>query len=136
MEALTPKQERVLKIITGSISKLGSPPTLQELASELGVASKNAVIKHLQALVKKGYISRSNLARGIRILQPLDLMDQEGETSLPLVGTITAGLPMLAEENIEDYVSVPKVLIKTKEKHFILRVQGESMKGVGILEEG
>ena len=102
MKPLTEKQARVLEIISQKISGDGIPPTLEELREALGMGSKNSVLAHLDALVKKGYIERSNKARDIRILKRLDHtenMDYEVEPGfglqLPLVGTVTAGSPVL-----------------------------------------
>lgn len=135
MEKLTAKQERVLKIIAEKIGKDGLAPTFQELANELGVASKNAVSKHLAQLRHKGYIAmKTNRPRTIQLLEPKDLLDGAEEIRLPLLGTITAGAPMLAEENIERYVPVPRSLLRSPTRHFLLRVQGESMKNAGILD--
>ena len=123
MEKLTEKQERVLKLIAKKMSKDGMPPTFQELANELGVASKNAVSKHLTKLKEKGYIAmKFNQPRTIQLVEPKDLLDRREEVSLPLLGTITAGLPMLAEENVDRYVQVPRSLLHSSARHFLLRV--------------
>ena len=136
MKPLTEKQKNVLRIIAEKIKEVGYPPTLQELADELGVASKNAVLKHLAALEKKGYIGKreGGAARGIRILQSLGFLDGPGENSIPLVGSVPAGSPLLAEENVESYVTVPRHLLPSGGNYFALRVQGDSMVQAGIFE--
>ncbi len=136
MKPLTEKQKNVLRIIAEKIKEVGYPPTLQELADELGVASKNAVLKHLAALEKKGYIGKrqGGAARGIRILEHLGFLDGPGENSVPLVGSVTAGSPLLAEENVEGYLTVPRHLLPAKGDYFALRVQGDSMVNAGIFE--
>jgi len=135
MEKLTRRQREVLEIIINMIKEKEYPPTLKELADMLGASSRNTAVKHLTVLDRKGYIQwEKNKARGIRILEPLGLLDRTEETSLPLVGSITAGVPMLAEENIERYIRVPKYLVRSSDKHFLLRVKGESMKNAGILD--
>ncbi|MFQ5640661.1 MAG: transcriptional repressor LexA [bacterium] len=136
MKALTEKQKNVLKLIAEKIKEVGYPPTLQELADELGVASKNAVLKHLTALEKKGYIGKreGGAARGIRILESLGFLDSPGENSVPLVGSVPAGSPLLAEENVESYLTIPKFLLPTRGDFFALRVQGDSMIEAGIFE--
>jgi repressor LexA len=117
------------------IKEQGFPPTLQVLTDALGASSRNTAVKHLTALAKKKYIVwEKNKARGIRLLEPMGLLDDENEKSLPLVGAVTAGLPMLAEENIERYVPVPRYLCRSPQTHFLLRVQGDSMKHAGILD--
>lgn len=136
MQKLTRRQREVLEIIIGMIKEKEYPPTLKELAETLGAASRNTAVKHLTVLDRKGYIQwEKNKARSIRILEPLGLLDSEDQQSLPLVGAVTAGIPMLAEENIERYLPIPKMLIRSRDKHFLLRVQGESMKNAGILDK-
>ncbi len=133
MEELTPKQALVLSLISRRV-KEGAPPTLQELADELGVTSKTAVTKHLDALAKKGYISRSSLARGIRLLRGSMEERRERGVRVPLLGTITAGRPVLAQQSIEDYLTLPSTLVCSTGPHFALRVRGDSMRDAGILD--
>jgi repressor LexA len=136
MEKLTKRQREVFEVIIDLIKQKEYPPTLKELAEELGAASRNTAVKHLTVLDRKGYLHwEKNKARGIKILEPLGLLDKDDETSLPLVGVVTAGAPMLAEENIERFVSVPKYLVHSADKHFLLRVKGDSMKNAGILNK-
>ena len=139
MKKLTEKQARVLEIISQKIGGDGMPPTLEELREDLGMSSKNAVLAHLEALVKKGYIQRSNKARDIRILKRLDQSEDidynvglSHELQLPLIGTVTAGSPVLTEENIERYVYVPHYLVNEKQPCFALHVRGDSMLNAGI----
>lgn len=139
MKPLTEKQARVLEIISQKIDGFGMPPTLEELREDLGMGSKNAVLAHLEALVKKGYIERTSKARDIRVLKRMDHskdMDYEVEPGfglqLPLVGTVTAGSPVLTEENIERYVYVPHYLVNEKQPCFALHVRGDSMVNAGI----
>ncbi|MBN2090639.1 transcriptional repressor LexA [candidate division KSB1 bacterium] len=139
---LTDRQKQVLGIIMDRISRYGIPPTLDELKDDLGVASKFGIVRHLDALAEKGYITRSNKARDIRILRgtnkaPLsieDYMPGEEEFQLPLIGIVTAGVPILAEQNIERMITIPKYLIYTKGTCFVLRVQGYSMIRAGIMD--
>ena len=137
MKALTDKQKNVLKLIADKLKEAGYPPTLQELADELGFSSKNAVLKHLTALEKKGYIGKrqGGAARGIRILESLGFLDGPDENSVPLVGTVAAGSPLLAEQNVERYLTIPKYLLPAKGDFFALRVQGDSMIDAGIFED-
>ncbi len=141
MKDLTKKQARVLEVIRKKIHGNGFPPTLEELREELGMGSINAVLAHLDALVKKGYIQRSNKARDIRILKRMDQadnkdynQDQDYGLSLPLVGTVIAGSPVLTEENIERYVYVPHYLVNNKQPCFALHVHGDSMMNAGIFD--
>lgn len=136
MKKITQRQQTTLDIITSSIREKGYPPTLKELAAALGVSSRNSAVKHLAALTKKKYIVwENNKARGIRLLEKAGGLGAEQEVRLPLVGAVTAGVPMLAEENIERYISVPHSLVRSHNRHFLLKVQGESMKDAGILNK-
>lgn len=137
MKPLTEKQKNVLRLIAQKVKDVGYPPTLQELADELGVSSKNAVLKHLTALEKKGYIGKreGGAARGIRILESLGFLDSPEDKSVPLVGSVAAGSPLLAEENVERYLTVPRYLLPSKGEYFGLRVQGDSMVEAGIYQD-
>ncbi|MDZ7375211.1 MAG: transcriptional repressor LexA, partial [candidate division KSB1 bacterium] len=139
MKKLTKKQHWVLQAITRKINRNGVPPTLEELREDLGMSSKNAVLSHLEALVKKGYIERSSKARSIRVLKrvgPEGGMTRQSESGheigLPLIGIVTAGTPVLAEENIERFIYVPNYLVQSKQPCFALRVRGDSMINAGI----
>ena len=134
MEKLTQRQRQVLETIIDFVKTNEYPPTLRELADALGASSRNSAVKHLTTLDRKGYIKwGKNKARGIKIIESLGLLNSEHEQSLPLIGSVTAGMPMLAEENIQRYVPVPDYLIRSKDTHFLLQVQGESMRDAGIL---
>lgn len=130
---LTKKQKHVLEVIRRHKDMYGYPPTLRELAKSINLTSPQGALKHLQALEKKGYIRRSSDARGITVLigpeeKPIDVIE------VPLVGNIAGGLPILAEENIEEHVPVPTTLLKKTKKAFLLRVKGKSMSGDGIYD--
>lgn len=133
MKELTPKQQKLLEYLTDEIRNNGLPPSISEMAKSLKLKSKNAVAKLLNALQEKGYVRKSGKARGVEVL------DQEGEAiskgmfSVPVIGRVTAGLPMLAEEQIEDWLSLPTSLIRGRKDVFLLKVQGMSMKDAGIL---
>jgi repressor LexA len=129
---LTPKQAKVLKYISDYIRSEGYPPTVREISRHIGVASTRATITHLEALEKKGYISRTSGVRSIRILDER-YKGSSGEVEmLPLLGTIAAGAPILADENVEAMIPVPKALLKEVKDAYILRVKGDSMVGEGI----
>jgi len=141
MKELTEKQTEVLETITQKINGDGVPPTLEELREELGMGSKNAVLSHLDALVKKGYIERSNKARDIRVLKRLkrertmkNILANESILELPVIGTVAAGTPVLTEENIERFIYVPNYLVQSKQPCFALRVHGDSMMNAGIFD--
>ncbi len=132
MEKLTAKQKKALQVIIKKTQEQGYPPTLKEITESLGAASRTTAVKYLNLLSRKGYILwERNKARGIQVL---GLQEGSGaEQGLPLIGTVTAGLPMLAEENIERYIAVPRSLLRSGDPHFLLRVTGDSMTGAGIL---
>jgi len=118
MEKLTFKQEKALQVIRQKTREQGYPPTLKEITEALGAASRTTAVKYLNLLAKKGYISwEHNKARGIQVLWSGDAMEGEG-VGLPLIGAVTAGLPMLAEQNIERCVAVPRHLMRSLERHF------------------
>ena len=136
MKKLTDKQKKILSMIASNVKKIGYPPTMQELADELGVKSKNAIFKHLEALEKKGYIKRSaGGARGITIIDSLGMMEGKNMQLVPLVGQVAAGSPILADQNVERYISVPDYLTHNPGTYYALRVQGDSMIDAGIMED-
>ncbi len=133
MDELTPKQKQLLDLLTDEIRTKGLPPSFSEIMKSLKLKSKNAVAKLLKILETKGFIKRSGKARGIEVLNPDGEPMGLGLISVPLLGRITAGLPMLAEEQIEDWLNLPVSLIRGRKDVFLLKVQGMSMKDAGIL---
>ncbi|OGB62899.1 MAG: repressor LexA [Caldithrix sp. RBG_13_44_9] len=134
MKEITQRQKAVLQFIAEYIGQFGYPPTFQEIADAFGLVSKHGVVRHLEALERKGYITRSDtLARSIRIVHPQYQPPSE-VVQVPLVGRVAAGYPILAEENIEDHVMLPRTLVKSEGRYFALRVQGDSMANAGILD--
>ncbi len=126
MIKLTARQQQVLELIKHYIEDTGYPPTRAEIAQELGFRSANAAEEHLKALARKGAIEMiPGASRGIRL--PIE---QQG---IPLVGRVAAGNPILATENIEDYCDIPSSFFSPS-ADFLLKVQGESMRDVGILD--
>ena len=129
MRELTPRQKQILEMIQEFIAVSGMPPTRAEIAAELGFKSANAAEEHLRALQRKGGLDLlPGAARGIQLKD--SLRDQMG---LPLVGRVAAGSPILAEEHIEAHYKIDPQLFKPK-PHYLLRVQGMSMKNAGILD--
>ena len=130
---ITPRQEAVLKYIADMIGGQGFPPTIQEIGRHFGITSTNGVFDHLKTLERKGYIERSARARSIRLTQKaIAGLRLDAGSALPLVGRVAAGLPLLALENIEEYIPVsPKLAGRDA---FCLRVSGDSMIEAGILE--
>ena len=131
---LTDKQRQLLEFIISEIRESSIPPSLSEMAQYLKVKSKNAVSKLLSQLESKKYIEISGKARGIHILDSIGQSVQKGMISAPILGSIQAGMPMLAEENIEDWINLPQTLTKNRRDVFLLKVRGDSMKDAGIFE--
>ncbi|MDG2155014.1 MAG: transcriptional repressor LexA [Gammaproteobacteria bacterium] len=129
MNDLTPRQAQVLAFIRESIELDGMPPTRAEIAGHLGVKSANAAEEHLRALQRKNVIELvPGTSRGIQLIHMGE--EQEG---LPLVGKVAAGEPILAAEHVEDYMKVDPSLFHPA-PHYLLRVDGMSMKDAGILD--
>jgi repressor LexA len=128
--SLTARQQRLLRIIESSLATRGYVPTLQEMAHAMGIASLHGVKRHLLALERKGYIRRfPGRRRAIEIMQ--HLLPLEG--SVPILGRVAAGRPLLAVENQEGMLSLGPALLG-KGTHFALLVQGDSMIEEGIQE--
>jgi repressor LexA len=122
---LTERQDRVYRFIREFMEEYGFPPTRAEIADGLGFRSANAAEDHLKALARKGVIELwSGASRGIRLLG--------SETGMPVVGRVAAGQPILAEENIEEWVDVNPILFSPS-ADYLLRVRGMSMRDAGIL---
>ncbi len=134
---LSPRQRETFEVIQRHIVEHGLPPTIREIMLALKVSSPGGVQRHLAVLEKKGYITRDSRSRGITLAQRFrqaanDLTDQIAK--IPVLGRIPAGGPMLAEENIEEWVTLPTDLTRGKRDVFILRAQGDSMIGAGIFD--
>jgi len=125
---LTARQKQVYEFISASICERGAPPTIREIGERFGIQSTNGVRSILTALIKKGFITKTPLvSRGIELVEKLTSAVKQ----LPLVGTVPAGAPLLAEENVEGTIAVDTTFLPSGET-FSLRVVGESMIGAGI----
>jgi repressor LexA len=138
MIKLTARQEEILNLIREAIENTGFPPTRAEIAAELGFKSANAAEEHLQALARKGAIEISpGTSRGIRLLGPaVEAIPMPPPTlmmSLPLVGRVAAGSPILALEHVEATYSVDPAMFSSK-PDFLLKVRGLSMRDAGIMD--
>ena len=132
MRPLTPRQQEVLELIKTTMADTGMPPTRAEIARQLGFRSANAAEEHLKALARKGVIEiLPGTSRGIKLNVPLD--DQANDEGLPLIGRVAAGEPILAQEHVECHYQVDPNLFKPS-ADFLLRVNGMSMKDIGILD--
>ncbi|MFH1533025.1 MAG: transcriptional repressor LexA [Pseudomonadota bacterium] len=135
---LTPRQRAVLDCIRDALQRDGRPPTLREIGVEVGIRSTNGVSDHLKALEAKGYIDRTTgRSRGLRITEPGGGHATPPVTRrIPLLGRIAAGLPILADENVEREINVTDDFpgLASHRDLFALRVSGESMIGDGIFD--
>jgi repressor LexA len=143
MRDLTPRQQEILSLIRDHIGRTGFPPTRAEIAERLGFRSPNAAEEHLKALARKGVLElTSGASRGIRLKM---LSDQRSNSrtelpsavqvtlSLPLIGRVAAGSPILAQEHVQaNYAVDPNLFAEPPD--YLLRVRGLSMRDAGILE--
>jgi repressor LexA len=130
---LTKRQQEIFDFVKRYRSEHGYPPTVRDIGKAIGLTSSSTVHAHLANLEKLGVLRRDpTKPRAIEVL--VDKAKAAAATSgLPLVGQVAAGQPVLAEENIEEYVAVPPIA-GGDDGQFVLRVQGDSMKDVGIYE--
>src|SRR3954468_16409842 len=131
---LTKRQQEIFNFIKGYGSKYGYPPTVREIGKAVGLASSSTVHAHLANLEKYGVLKRNpTKPRALELLidKAINVVTPDG--GLPVVGQVAAGQPVLAEENIEEYVQVPQ-LAGGDRGEYVLRVRGESMRDAGILE--
>ncbi len=136
MSKLSPRQQAILNYIKKEVEEKGYPPSVREIGEAVGLASSSTVHGHLSRLEKKGFIRRDpTKPRAIEILdRPAAERRTDDAVMVPLVGKVTAGEPITAVENIEEYIPLPKKLAGNG-KHFILTVQGDSMINAGIHDE-
>lgn len=127
---LTDKQERIYDFIKGSIKDSGFPPTVREIGEQFNITVKGAY-DHVKAIEKKGFIkTEQNKSRAIVVLGEDDEIPVDAIT-IPLLGRIAAGSPIMAQENIEEYLSFPKSMFRSGD-YFALHVKGDSMIEGGI----
>ncbi len=135
MKELTVKQRKIFEYLERYALEKGYPPTIREVGEAFQITAKGAY-DHLKAIEKKRYIKCiRNRSRAIEILKSSDgtaMRSSKNSTlSIPLLGRVAAGMPLVAEENIEEYLSFPRSMVKG-DKLFALRVTGDSMKDAGI----
>ena len=136
MEKLTKRQEDALNYIKTYIVAHGYPPTVREIAKELGVNSPATIQAHLDCLANKGYIKKgNNKNRTIELMVENEFVPRnEDVVEVPLLGKITAGNPIEAIQNPDEYFSLPAYLIPKDKEVFTLNVSGDSMINAGILD--
>lgn len=131
---ITPKQEEILNYIKNEILERGFPPAVREICQAVHLKSTSSVHSHLESLEKNGYIRRDpTKPRAIEILDDSFNMLRREMVNVPIVGTVAAGQPLLAEQNIDSYFPIPAEYMPN-EQTFILKVKGESMINAGIMD--
>ena len=131
---ISKKQQEILDYIKNEILNRGFPPAVREICEAVNLKSTSSVHSHLEALEKNGYIRRdATKPRAIEIIDDNFNLVRREVVNVPLIGTVAAGEPILAVENIESYFPVPAELMPN-EPSFLLRVKGESMINAGIFD--
>ena len=132
MDTLTDKQKEIFNVIKDSILNKGYPPSVREIGELVGLKSTSSVHAHLNSLEKKGYIRKDpTKPRTIEITDDSFNFTRREVVNVPMVGTVAAGMPILASENITDYFPIPSELFPNTDI-FMLKVKGDSMINVGI----
>lgn len=132
MDDLTPRQRRILEVIRTTLRERGYPPTVREIGEAVGLTSSSSVHSQLANLERKGLLSKDP-TKPRTIGLAAGGAPAPGGVPVPLLGRIAAGAPLLAEESIEEYLTVPLGFAEGVD-HFALRVSGDSMIGAGILD--
>lgn len=131
-EELTPRQREIFEFIREEIRRKGIPPTYREIGERFKIRSTNGVKRTLDALLRKGYLERTpNISRGLAL--PEEFYDFAQTRTIPIIGRVAAGHPIVAEENLEGTLQVDSNLFRG-EGYFALRVRGDSMKNAGIFD--
>ncbi|MXX02328.1 MAG: transcriptional repressor LexA [Gemmatimonadetes bacterium] len=136
MKALTAKQQNVYDYIRRKVGRIGYPPSVREIAQQFGISTR-AAYDHLRAIEKKGYIRRDPMKpRAIEIVgsRGASAPGADDVVRVPVLGRVAAGLPILAEENVEEYMTFPTGMVKQDGNVFALEVHGDSMIEDGIMD--
>jgi len=138
-QKLTKRQSQIYEFICQEVADKGYPPSVREIANAVGLSSPSTVHTHLQVLEDKGYIKRDlSKPRALEIIgkdssSDISVGGVESVVSIPLVGRVAAGVPILAEQNVEAMIPLPQAIVGDAAS-FVLRVQGESMIQAGIFD--
>lgn len=133
-EKITPKQQEILEYIKETILSKGYPPAVREICEAVHLKSTSSVHSHLETLEEKGYIRKDpTKPRTIEIIDDCFNLTRREVVNVPVLGTVAAGQPLYAEENIENYYPIPAELLPNAQT-FMLKVKGNSMINAGILE--
>ena len=131
---ITPKQQEILDFIKQEIISRGYPPAVREICEAVSLKSTSSVHSHLETLEKNGYIRRDpTKPRAIEIVDDQFNLTRRETVNVPIIGTVAAGQPILAAENIENYFPIPSEYMPNRQS-FMLRVKGTSMINIGINE--
>ena len=131
---ISKKHEEILNYIKNEILERGFPPAVREICQAVGLKSTSSVHSHLESLERNGYIRRDpTKPRAIEILDESFNMIRREMVNVPIIGTVAAGQPILAEQNIEGYFPIPTEYMPNKQS-FMLKVKGESMINAGIFD--
>lgn len=131
-KGLTKRQQMILQFVLDYVQREGYPPSIREIGKQFDIGSLRGVTVHLDALERKGYITRANTPRSIKVTHP-EYQANNKVAMLPLLGSIAAGTPIQAQEHVEDLIPVPYEMVRNIEQAFLLRVKGDSMSGEGIM---
>jgi repressor LexA len=129
MSDITPRQQRILAFISETVRDRGYPPTVREIGEAVGLTSSSSVHAQITNLERKGLLTKDpTKPRAMTLSEP-----KPAGVLVPLVGRVAAGTPLLAEERVEEYLTVPQGFA-SEAGHFALRVDGDSMVGAGIFD--
>lgn len=131
---LTPREKELLRYVELYQMRNGRSPTVAEMRERMHLDSDGFIIHMMKRMEKKGFITTERMARGIGPLPQLKSKLRSEITSIPVLGYVPAGGPVLTDEFVEDWLSVDSNTIKNRKSVFFLRVKGDSMEGVGIME--
>lgn len=136
MIELSRRQRDVLDFVIAAIQQRGIPPTYREIGDALGISSTNGVADHVKALVRKGYLRKAGggAARGIQLTEKARPVERGDTVSVPVIGAVAAGLPILADENYERSLHLDASLLSGGDSVYALNVRGDSMVEEGILD--
>ncbi|MDD4125811.1 MAG: transcriptional repressor LexA [Eubacteriales bacterium] len=134
MTELTPKEKRIYEYVENTIENEGYAPTVRDICSALGIKSTSTAHLYLRKLDEKGYIKKYDGKSRAVSLERSKYGDKEKTLRVPLLGKVTAGIPITAVQNYEGYVDFPVSMTRNASSLFALRVYGESMKDAGILD--
>ncbi|MEK5267748.1 transcriptional repressor LexA [Weizmannia sp. FSL W8-0401] len=134
MAKLSKRQQAILDFIKHEVKTKGYPPSVREIGQAVGLASSSTVHGHLARLESKGLIRRDpTKPRAIEILDHDEEIPAQNVVNVPVVGKVTAGIPITAVENIEEYFPLPEHLVPSDESVYMLDIEGDSMVDAGIL---